>query len=69
MDKFFEKFINEISSNGISLKPLRRNVTLRSHGKQYETITACTCSASCGSNYSRGGSCTCSTSCGSNYSR
>lgn len=69
MDKVFEKFINDVSSKGISMTPLKRNVTLRSHERQYETISACTCSASCGSNYSRNGGCTCSTSCGSNYSR
>ncbi len=32
-------------------------------------VSACACSASCGSNFSRNGSCACSSSCGSNYSR
>lgn len=33
------------------------------------SVSACACSASCGSNYSRNGTCACSSSCGSNYSR
>ena len=33
------------------------------------SVSACTCSASCGSNYSKNGNCVCSSSCGSNYSR
>lgn len=33
------------------------------------SVSACTCTNSCGSNYSQGGGCICSSSCGSNYSR
>ena len=41
---------------------------LISQSEQEACVTACTCSASCGSNYSQSGTCTCSSTCGSNYS-
>ncbi len=69
MDKVFGEFINHISSNGIKVSALRSQSGMRKRRRQQELISACTCSASCGSNYSMNGGCVCSTSCGSNYSR
>lgn len=69
MDKVYEKFIKEVSLNGISMTPITRRNVLRLNKRQNEPINACSCSASCGSNYSRNGHCVCSSSCGSNYSR
>lgn len=42
---------------------------LISQSNESVSVSACACSASCGSNYSRNGTCACSSSCGSNYSR
>ena len=66
-----QSFVQKRVCASITVKPItirKKRKIVCQEGSTYAHVSACACSASCGSNFSRNGKCSCYTSCGSNYS-